>query len=202
MRTQRLSILAVCLAAAGCAHGKSAESSETTARAEAAENARATDHEAHQVAEAPQNGEQRPGTDEDRVAVPEARRRGEMASTGDTLPSPKQGNQGDKPARAEEFGTEADNTRVNERDRGSAALTPMDQSGAESDIDITQRIRKDVVADDSLSFSAKNIKIITRDGRVTLRGTVKSKQERDTIEQAARNAAGPGKVTNELEIAK
>jgi hyperosmotically inducible periplasmic protein len=89
---------------------------------------------------------------------------------------------------------------VNERDRGTAALTPIDQGSSEQDISITQRIRKEVVSDDSLSMSARNVKIITRNGHVTLRGTVKTRAERASIEQAARNAAGPQHVTNEIEV--
>jgi osmotically-inducible protein OsmY len=75
---------------------------------------------------------------------------------------------------AQNTGHAPDNTGVNERDRNSAHPTPMNQGNGEVDIDLTQRIRKAVMANDSLSFTAKNAKIITRDGRVTLRGPVKS----------------------------
>jgi len=97
----------------------------------------------------------------------------------------------------------ADNTRVNERDRSSAALTPMDQGGSASDRAITQQIRKDLMKDKSLSFTAKNVKVITIDGKVTLRGPVKSEAERSAIEAAARRATGDsGRVDNQLEISK
>ncbi len=93
-----------------------------------------------------------------------------------------------------------DNTAVNERDRDNATLTPGDQSNTERDLEITKRIRETVVDNDSLSFTAKNVKIITVDGRVTLRGPVKNEQERRAIEQAAVAVAGRGQVSNEIEI--
>ena len=93
-----------------------------------------------------------------------------------------------------------DNTAVNERDRDNQSLTPGDQSNSERDLEITQRIRETVVDDDSLSFSAKNVKIITVDGRVTLRGPVKNDAERAAIEKAAVAVAGKGQVENQLEV--
>jgi hyperosmotically inducible protein len=97
---------------------------------------------------------------------------------------------------------DADNTRVNKRDRGGATLTPMDQSNDHGDLTITQDIRKAVMADSSLSFSAKNVKIITQGGKVTLRGAVKSDQERKAIDDSARKVAGAGNVDNQLEVKK
>ena len=98
---------------------------------------------------------------------------------------------------------DADNSAVNTRDRSSAALTPMDQGGSAADLEITQRIRKDLMNDKSLSFTAKNVKVITVNGRVTLRGPVKSEAERSAIEAAARRAAGGGaQVDSQLEISK
>lgn len=96
--------------------------------------------------------------------------------------------------------TNADNSRVNQRDRSSAALTPMDQGSSESDRKITQQIRQDLMKDKSLSFTAKNVKIITIDGKVTLRGPVKSDAERSAIEAAARRVTG--NVESQLEISK
>jgi hyperosmotically inducible periplasmic protein len=95
--------------------------------------------------------------------------------------------------------TDADNTRANERDRDSNSLTPVDQSNSRNDLKISQEIRKAVVGDSSLSFKAKNVKI-TVGGKVTLRGPVKSTQERDTIEAAARKVAGVTQVDNQLEV--
>lgn len=99
--------------------------------------------------------------------------------------------------------TDADNSRVNKRDRNGATLTPMDQGSSASDRAITQQIRKDLMNDKTLSFTAKNVKVITIDGKVTLRGTVKSEAERSAIEAAARRATGDGgRVDSQLEIAK
>jgi len=98
--------------------------------------------------------------------------------------------------------TDADNSRVNKRDRNSAALTPMDQGGSESDRKLTQQIRQELMKDKSLSFTAKNVKIITIGGKVTLRGPVKSDAERSAVEGAARRAAGSGQVESQLEISK
>jgi hyperosmotically inducible periplasmic protein len=97
---------------------------------------------------------------------------------------------------------DADNTARNERDRSDTAVTPIDQGNSKSDLDITQRIRQAVMKDDSLSFDAKNVKIITRDGKVVLRGTVKSYEERLAIESAAKNVAGQANVQSELEVKK
>jgi len=99
--------------------------------------------------------------------------------------------------------TDADNSRVNKRDRNNATLTPMDQGSSASDRAITQQIRKDLMNDKTLSFTAKNVKVITIDGKVTLRGAVKSEAERSAIEAAARRATGDGgSVDSQLEIAK
>jgi len=95
----------------------------------------------------------------------------------------------------------ADNTAINERDRGDAALTPGDQGSSESDRTITQQIRQGVVKEDGLSITAKNVKIITVDGAVTLRGPVKSDKEKSTISGIAQGAPGVKRVVNQLEIA-
>lgn len=93
-----------------------------------------------------------------------------------------------------------DNTGRNVRDRGGATLTPGDQSESEADRTLTQEIRKAVVADDSLSTMAKNIKIITVDGVVTLRGPVQSPQERAAIQAKAQQIAGIDRIDNQLEV--
>jgi hypothetical protein len=95
-----------------------------------------------------------------------------------------------------------DNTKVNERDRNAAAPTPMDQGQNETDLKITQQIRQAVMADGSLSFTAKNVKIITQNGKVTLRGPVNTAQERSAIEAAARKVAGIAQIDNQIEVKK
>lgn len=199
MRTRHFSILAALLTV-GCAHGQKSETQ--TARAETEPNepnevARAESHDATDV-----NDRDRDETSE-RVEVPDrGTRPNRMASTGRELPGGREEGKEAQQEDSEKYGAPADNTRINERDRSESKLTPMDQGESESDRELTARIRKSVVSDDQLSFRAKNVKIITRDGRVTLRGPVKSEQERASIERIAREIAGSTRVTNELEIAK
>jgi hyperosmotically inducible protein len=95
---------------------------------------------------------------------------------------------------------DADNTARNVRDREAPALTPTDQGESASDREITQQVRQAVVAHDDLSMNAKNAKIITRDGVVTLRGPVKSPAEKTRIGALAAKAPGVKRVDNQLEI--
>jgi hyperosmotically inducible periplasmic protein len=94
----------------------------------------------------------------------------------------------------------ADNTDKNERDRSGAALTSGDQGGSEADRTVTQQGRQGVVADDSLSTTGKNVKIITVDGVVTLRGPVKTPAEKATIASIAQRVSGVKSVDNQLEM--
>jgi hyperosmotically inducible periplasmic protein len=96
--------------------------------------------------------------------------------------------------------TAPDNTGRNVRDRGDVTLTPGDQSESEADRTLTQQVRKAVVADDSLSTMAKNIKIITIDGVVTLRGPVQNPREKEIIEAKAQQIPGINKIDNQLEV--
>ena len=96
--------------------------------------------------------------------------------------------------------TAPDNTGQNVRDRGGVTRTPGDQGENKADLTMTQRIRKALMADKSLSTAAKNIKIITVNGLVTLRGPVKTPQERENILAKAQEVAGMDKVDNQLEI--
>ena len=92
-----------------------------------------------------------------------------------------------------------DNTEVNVRDRTDAVKTPIDQNENRKDIDITANIRKRVV-DTKMSVNAQNVKIITQDGKVTLRGPVKSEEEKAQIEKMAHEVAGAANVDNQLEV--
>ena len=94
-----------------------------------------------------------------------------------------------------------DNSGRNVRDRDDQTKTPGDQSENEADRTITQNIRQAITADDSLSTNAKNVKIITNDGTVTLRGPVKSEKEKTDIEAKAKQVAGVKRVDNQLEVA-
>ncbi len=96
---------------------------------------------------------------------------------------------------------EVDNTGINERDQSGVAKTPMDQSNATADVEITRRIRDAVTNDDSLSVNAQNVKIITVQGKVTLRGPVKNENEREKVVSVARKVAGSTRVQDQLELA-
>lgn len=98
----------------------------------------------------------------------------------------------DKPA--------TDNTAMNERDRSGETLTSGDQSNSPADIKITAAIRRAIVGEKSLSMTAKNVKIITAAGMVTLRGPVNSAEEKTTIAKLAHSAAGEAKIDNQLEV--
>lgn len=95
-----------------------------------------------------------------------------------------------------------DSTAVNKRDAASNTLTPMDQSkGTNSDVEITRKIREEIVKNDSISTYAQNIKIITLNGKVTLRGPVKTQSEITYIRDVAERVAGKSMVVNQLELA-
>ena len=93
-----------------------------------------------------------------------------------------------------------ENTEINVRDKDNTTLTPEDQKETKKDIKITAHIRKTVVRDKSLSVDAKNAKIITRSGVVTLRGPVANEAESKTLQKIAKKTRGVVKVDNQLEI--
>lgn len=92
-----------------------------------------------------------------------------------------------------------DNSAVNVRDRSSTAVTPIDQSNAAPDLELLAKVRQALVDDASLSISAKNVKVMTHDGQVVLRGTVPTIDERMRIESLARACAGTLGVDNQIE---
>jgi len=98
--------------------------------------------------------------------------------------------------------TAADNTKKNARDRDMETLTPGDQADNDVDRTITQKVRQAVVNDKDMSMNAKNIKIITSEGSVTLRGPVKTESEKTEIGTLVQRIDGVRKVDNQLEIAK
>jgi len=92
-----------------------------------------------------------------------------------------------------------DNSGVNKRDRDADAKTSLDQNENKVDIGITASIRKSVV-DTEMSTNAQNVKIITQDGKVTLRGPVKTQEEKSRIEEIARSVAGVKAIDSQLEV--
>lgn len=95
-----------------------------------------------------------------------------------------------------------DNTGQNVRDRDMQTLTPGNQSESEVDRTITQNIRKALMDDQTLSTNAKNIKIITVQRVVTLRGVVNSDSERATILKKAKQFADTTQINDQLEVIK
>jgi osmotically-inducible protein OsmY len=100
----------------------------------------------------------------------------------------------------EQQGASVDNTKMNSQDRAKASPTADQQKDNRSDREITQQIRRSLVKDKSLSTYGHNVKIITQNGQVTLKGPVRSDEEKRTIEAKAAEVAGENKVTSELNI--
>jgi hyperosmotically inducible periplasmic protein len=97
--------------------------------------------------------------------------------------------------------TPADNTKVNKRDRAAEAVTADQQKENTNDREITQKIRRALVDDKTLSTYAHNVKVVSQDGQVTLKGPVRTEDEKKAVEAKATEVAGAGRVTNQLSIA-
>jgi len=97
--------------------------------------------------------------------------------------------------------TQPDNTKVNKRDRNAGEATADQQKSNQSDRDITRDIRRSLMADKSLSTYAHNIKIISQNGVVTLKGPVKSEDEKKQILAKATAIVGSqDKITDQLSV--
>jgi len=94
----------------------------------------------------------------------------------------------------------SDNTKTNERDRSASEPTADQQKENRSDRDITKQIRQSIMKDKSLSTYAHNIKIVTQNGQVTLKGPVRTEDEKRALETKAAEVAGQDKVSSELDI--
>lgn len=99
-----------------------------------------------------------------------------------------------------EPGSDADNAAQNRRDRDSDIPTAGDQPQNKQDLELASNIRKAIVSDSSLSVNAHNVKIIVSNGVLTLRGPVKSQEEKAAIEAKAKSVAGVTSVNNLIEI--
>src|SRR5450755_4374382 len=93
-----------------------------------------------------------------------------------------------------------DNTKVNQRDRNANEPTADQQKSSGTDLSITQQIRQAIIADKSLSTYGHNVKIVTQNGMVTLKGPVRSEEEKKTVEAKATEVAGENKVTSQLDV--
>lgn len=98
-------------------------------------------------------------------------------------------------------GQQPDNTKVNQRDRATGAITADQQGNSKADVERTAAIRKAITEQKNLSTYARNVKIVTLDSRVTLRGPVRDQAEHDLVGKLAADIAGASNVKNELEIA-
>jgi osmotically-inducible protein OsmY len=94
----------------------------------------------------------------------------------------------------------ADNTGINVRDRDGATQTPQKQTTGVDDRELVAAVRRAVVDDKSLSTSAHNVKIVANNGVVTLRGPVRSNDERAKVEKLAQQVTGVSSVENQLDI--
>lgn len=96
----------------------------------------------------------------------------------------------------------ADNTKMNQRDRDPSQPTADQQKENPADRQMAQQIRRAMMKDKSLSTDARNVKVIVQNGAVTLKGPVRSEDEKQAIEaKAAQVAGGADKVTDQLEVA-
>jgi hyperosmotically inducible periplasmic protein len=93
-----------------------------------------------------------------------------------------------------------DNTKVNQRDRDKSQPTADQQKENKSDRELARKVRRALVQDKSLSTSAHNVKVVAQDGMVTLKGPVRSDQEKQAVEAKAAEVAGADKVTNQIEV--
>jgi hyperosmotically inducible protein len=96
--------------------------------------------------------------------------------------------------------TAPDNTKMNKEDKIAAAPNADKAKSNGSDTQLMAHIRREVVKDKSLSTYAHNVKIVSRQGKVTLRGPVHTDEEKQTIEQIAKKYAGDGNVTDEISV--
>jgi osmotically-inducible protein OsmY len=107
------------------------------------------------------------------------------------------------PGRAQSATSQAqpDNTKVNKRDRNPDEATADQQKMNLSDRNLTARIRKSVIGDKTLSSYAHNVKIISQNGIVTLKGPVRSDGEvRSMMTKAVEVAGGSDKVVNQMSV--
>lgn len=104
-------------------------------------------------------------------------------------------------AQTPESGTKPDNTKVNKRDRDAGQVTADQQKENSGDRKLTQDIRRSIMEDKSLSTYAHNVKIISQNGTVTLKGPVKSDEEKQSVIAKAVGVVGSAdKVTDQISV--
>jgi len=97
--------------------------------------------------------------------------------------------------------TAPDNSKVNTRDRAKSAVTADQQKENAGDRELTRKIRQSLINDKTLSTYAHNVKVIAQGGQVTLKGPVRSDEEKQSVEAKATEVAGSGHVTNQMSVA-
>jgi hypothetical protein len=162
---------------------------------------------------APSQPETTASPNERETMVPASRQPGapgeeHAAQTGTENPGANTGNQGSGPTTTwttnepQSTPSQSNDIPTTNRDQSAGTTAPTDQTANRSDASITKEVRKAVMADNSLSNTAKNVKISTSNGKVTLRGVVKNDDERKTIEDDAKEVAGEANVENLLQVKK
>lgn len=95
-----------------------------------------------------------------------------------------------------------DNSAANAKANSETGITAQQAGNSETDVKLTAKIRQALVKDKKLSTYAHNVKIITENGQVVLKGPVKSQSEKTEVETKAGRIAGVDRVRSELEVAK
>jgi hyperosmotically inducible protein len=104
-------------------------------------------------------------------------------------------------AQKPDSGVKPDNTKVNKQDRAANQPTADQQKNNASDLDLTRSIRRSIMADKTLSTDAHNVKVISQNGTVTLKGPVKSEAEKSAIvSKAVSLAGGADKVVDQMSV--
>jgi hyperosmotically inducible protein len=95
---------------------------------------------------------------------------------------------------------DSDNSVRNEVHDGKTAVTADQQGNSKADVELTSKIRRAIVSDKSLSTYAHNVKIISYEGKVVLKGPVRGNDEKNKVESVAKNVAGADHVVSEIEV--
>jgi hyperosmotically inducible periplasmic protein len=96
--------------------------------------------------------------------------------------------------------TGSDNSAINQRDRNQSEPTADDQQNNRSDLEITKEIRRSLTQDKSLSTYAQNVKVIAQNGKVTLKGPVRSADEKSAVLAKAAQVAGEANINDEMTV--
>ncbi|HXM93057.1 MAG TPA: BON domain-containing protein [Candidatus Dormibacteraeota bacterium] len=104
------------------------------------------------------------------------------------------------PQTSSDQATQPDNTKMNKRDRNKQAVTADQQKETQADRELARKIRRAITKDSSLSTYAHNVKVIVRGGTVTLKGPVRTEDEKNAVGAKASEIAGADKVKNEIDV--